>query len=255
MKLKLIAAALLASTSIAAAADMPARTYTKAPVVSPAFNWTGFYVGVHAGYGWGNSKSVATNGTLPFPAGSVTSNDLDGWLAGGQLGYNYQFSPNWLIGIEGDMAGTGIKGSTSGFSTVGGFTKTRFQTSNLDVNWLATVTGRLGYVAGPALLYVKGGVAFGEFSANSRTVNPAAGNALIATSNGGEPEQAGLSAQARSGRSQAIGRRRSNTTTWILAPTPFPRMVYLLVQDRIRRDASTHLHLVKVGLNYRFGPY
>lgn len=110
MKLKLIAAALLASTSIAAAADMPARTYTKAPVVSPAFNWTGFYVGVHAGYGWGNSKSVATNGTLPFfPAGSVTSNDLDGWLAGGQLGYNYQFSPNWLIGIEGDMAGTGIK--------------------------------------------------------------------------------------------------------------------------------------------------
>lgn len=258
MKLKLIAAALLASTSIAAAADMPARTYTKAPVVSPAFNWTGFYVGVHAGYGWGNSKSVATNGTLPFPAGSVTSNDLDGWLAGGQLGYNYQFSPNWLIGIEGDMAGTGIKGSTSGFSTVGGFTTTRFQTSNLDVNWLATVTGRLGYVAGPALLYVKGGVAFGEFSANSRTVNPAAGNALIATSNGGE---------TRTGWTVGAGAEWAFAGNWStkieynyvdFGTDSISRDVTYFVgagPNPLLRDASTHLHLVKVGLNYRFGPY
>jgi len=258
MKLKLAAIALLSSTAISAAADLPARPYTKAPVVSPVYNWTGFYIGVHGGYGWGNSESLNVNGTPPFPAGSVSSTDVDGWLGGGQLGFNYQFNPNWLIGIEGDVSGGDIKGNLSGFSTVAGCTTTRFQSSNLELNWLATITGRLGYIAGPALLYVKGGAAFGDFKASSTTVNPAAGNALIATVSGGE---------TRTGWTVGAGAEWAFANNWSakaeynyvdFGTDSVTRDATYFVgagPNPLLRDASTHLHLVKVGLNYRFGGF
>lgn len=258
MKLKLAAIALLASTSISAAADMPARAYTKAPVLPQAYSWTGFYLGAHAGYGWGRSESTNVNGTTPFPVGSVNTTDVDGWLGGGQLGFNYQFNPNWLIGVEGDVSGSDVKGNLSGFSTVGGFTTSRFQSTDLQLNWLATITGRLGYVAGPALLYVKGGAAFGEFKASSTTVNPSSGNALIATTTGGE---------TRTGWTVGAG------AEWAFAGNWSTKVEYNYVDfgtDRVSRDpiylvgtgpnpllrdASTHLHLVKIGLNYRLGGF
>lgn len=256
MHLKLIAVALLAGTSIASAADLPARTYTKAPIAVPMYNWSGFYAGVHAGYGWGNNDSLNINGTTPFPAGAVTSTDVDGVLAGGQVGYNYQFAPSWLVGVEADGSWTNIKGQNSALSTVAA---NRFQTTNLELNWLAMVTGRLGYVAGPALLYVKGGAAFGGVKGGGVTVNPLTGNSLVSTSAGSE---------TRTGWTVGGG------VEWNFASNWSTKVEYNYVDfgtDSVSRnvayfggatgpatlfrDATTHFHLVKVGLNYRFGPF
>ena len=100
MKLKLIALALLASTSIASAADLGARTYTKAPALAPVTNWSGFYVGVMGGYGWSDQVSAAGITT--------SSSDLKGGFGGGTIGYNWQVGPSWLFGLEVDAAGADI---------------------------------------------------------------------------------------------------------------------------------------------------
>src|SRR6476619_6976477 len=83
------AAALLALAAPAAAADMPARTYTKAPAYTPPqviYNWTGFYIGGHVGGAF---------------AGDNTFQSSDARFLGGvQGGFDYQFAPNWVMGVE-----------------------------------------------------------------------------------------------------------------------------------------------------------
>ena len=94
------AAALIVFASPAMAADMPARTYTKAPVYTPPqaiYNWTGFYVGGHIGGAWaGDNSLVGSDGRF---------------LGGVQGGFDYQFAPNWVMGVE---------AATPTFSTVTG---------------------------------------------------------------------------------------------------------------------------------------
>jgi opacity protein-like surface antigen len=131
------------------AADLARRTYTKEypppPFVQPLYNWTGFYVGANFG-GTFSSESI-TNG----PAFST---DPSGVLGGFQAGYNYQFSPTTLVGVELEMDWTSATG-TSNFGT-GAVAGTL--TSNH--NWYDTLDGRLGYVMGTWLFYVKGGIAW-----------------------------------------------------------------------------------------------
>jgi outer membrane immunogenic protein len=140
-------AAMLVSTA-SFAADLP-RSYSKAPVYAPAvpyYNWTGVYVGAHLGAAFGGDDSFAT--TDPLLRGS--SRDA-AFLGGGQIGADYQFSPNWVVGLEGQISG--LSNSNRTFSD--GFDALRDRS-----DWLASVTGRLGYTWGPGLIYAKGGVAF-----------------------------------------------------------------------------------------------
>src|SRR5262245_17340843 len=85
----------LLSVGAAQAADMPVKA---APAAAPPpFNWTGFYIGVHAGGTWGTVESE-----IPFTVGSisgafpVSSHNVNGFVAGGQVGYNWQVNP-WLV--------------------------------------------------------------------------------------------------------------------------------------------------------------
>ncbi|MGO8909149.1 MAG: porin family protein, partial [Bradyrhizobium sp.] len=113
MKRMLIGIAALSSllATSAFAADLPAKTYTKAPVyVEPAYDWTGFYVGLNGGYSWGNSSNSFTAGTLPVTTGSQ---HMDGWVFGGQAGYNWQFNKSWVFGFEGDIDATGQDGTAT----------------------------------------------------------------------------------------------------------------------------------------------
>ena len=94
MKKYLLAAVALIAVGAsvpALAADMAARPYTKAPpsmlMASPMQIWTGFYIGGHVGGAFGNSNTVF-------------GNDEARLLGGGQIGYDMQFSPNWVLGIE-----------------------------------------------------------------------------------------------------------------------------------------------------------
>jgi outer membrane immunogenic protein len=127
------------------AADLPAAAPPPAQVIPVQPTWTGFYAGLNAGYGWAN-----TSATLP---GFTGSSNLDGFVGGGQLGYNWQ-SGNLLLGIEGDFQGSTQSRSDSG--TVGGV----FFTVDQDLPWLATIRGRIGYANGPWLVYATGGAAW-----------------------------------------------------------------------------------------------
>lgn len=120
MKKIAIAAAALAAIVFGApakAADMPIYK------AEPVFNWSGFYIGAHVGWGRENGS------------------DASGFIYGGQLGYNWQFNRNWVVGIEADITGTDISEPTI----------------PARVDYFASVRGRLGYSMGRTLVYGTGG--------------------------------------------------------------------------------------------------
>ena len=135
----LLAAALLSVATAASAADMQARPYTRAPppLVSPAYNWSGFYIGAMGGYGW-------------------DSGDFSGGFGGGTIGYNWQFpGSQFVFGIEVDAAGATIKDSLT--ADVGDGI---MATEELKINSFGSVTGRAGVAWDAALFYAKGGFAW-----------------------------------------------------------------------------------------------
>ncbi len=147
--LSALAAATITIVSVpAVAADMPARRMpVKAPVVQvAAYNWSGFYVGVHAGYAWGELTS----------ANDVTiDHEPTGGLFGGQIGYNWQFN-NVVLGVEADLAYSTIKGDDT--TTFGAFNII----GDHDMKYLGTVRGRLGIAHDRYLFYVTGGFAYSK---------------------------------------------------------------------------------------------
>lgn len=136
-------------------------------------NWSGFYAGLNAGGAWGNSDTdvgcVDNTGAgvcalaaaeNPFPF--YFSNDLDGFIGGVQAGYNFQ-SGKMVFGIEADIAWTSMDANTS----VSSGATTTFVPSvvrvSQDLEYLATLRGRLGYaVHNNMLVYATGGLAFGD---------------------------------------------------------------------------------------------
>jgi outer membrane immunogenic protein len=132
------------------AADLPRPAY-KAPYKNPVyvapFSWTGLYVGINGGYGWGK-----TNWTF---AGIGSSGDFNtkGAFVGGTVGYNLQLS-SYVIGAEGDFDASWIKGNNAVFCVAPGC-ETRNQ-------WLSTGRVRLGYAWDRWLPFLTGGAAFGS---------------------------------------------------------------------------------------------
>src|SRR5215218_7994906 len=128
----------------ASAADMRAApAYKAAPMVAPVPTWQGFYIGGHAGGGW------------------IQDGD-SGFIGGGQIGYNWQFAPNWLIGVEGDFTWTDLGQSSSLFVPPG-----TTLTARSDLNWLASVRGRLGYTWDRYLVYFTGGGAWADIDGSA----------------------------------------------------------------------------------------
>ena len=146
------------------------------------FSWTGLYVGVNAGYSWGRaSADVSVSGTFngePFEASGSRSGDVNGWLGGGQIGYNWQ-SQSWVYGIEADFQGTGQNGEISA-----GCLESICAKASYDLDWFGTLRGRVGYLVDPrALLYLTGGLAYGHLSADfSASGIPVIGTASISDS-------------------------------------------------------------------------
>jgi len=155
MKRMLLAGALALASALAAnAADIPRAPapVVKAPVVAPltVYDWTGFYIGINGGGGWGRSSFDGLTGT----GGSFNTS---GWLAGGTAGYNLQYG-HAVFGVEGDIDWTNINGSAP---CVGGAA-----TCQTTADWLGTARGRLGYAFDRFLPFVTGGLAVGNVNAN-----------------------------------------------------------------------------------------
>ncbi|MBM6595809.1 outer membrane protein [Microvirga pudoricolor] len=155
-KILLSSVALLSLTAGAMAADLPSRR-APAPIIAavPVFTWTGFYVGVNAGYGW----STGENRYLD-PAFGYTGGGSDGgFIGGGQIGYNYQIG-SFVIGVETDLqyAAVGNKGNYYGAYYYGG---------GSNDGYFGTVRARAGVAFDRALIYVTGGFAYGDLGNNN----------------------------------------------------------------------------------------
>jgi len=164
----LACAGVLALGGAAAAADLPpapaAGPYYKAPAYAPAYNWSGFYLGINGGGAWGRS-----NWTTP---GAF---DTSGGFVGGTIGYNYQINQA-VLGVEGDVDWADINGSTTTACPPG------CKTSD---SWLSTVRGRLGYAADRFMPYVTGGLAVGDISASAAGVGSGSSTNAGWTAGGG----------------------------------------------------------------------
>ncbi|MEX0752474.1 MAG: outer membrane protein [Xanthobacteraceae bacterium] len=146
----------VALAGAATAADLPRQSAmpAKAPAayMLPPYSWTGLYLGLNGGGGWGNSR-------WSDGAGSTGDFDVSGGLFGGTLGYNWQTGPV-VFGVEGDLAWSGIDGSTSAGICTG-------VTCTTENNWFGTARGRLGYSVDRVMPYVTGGIAFGGIEAKT----------------------------------------------------------------------------------------
>jgi outer membrane immunogenic protein len=163
-KILLAGIAVAAFCAPAFAADMPVRAPVYKAAPAPMFSWTGCYLGAHAGYGWGKDNNGFGNAVFDgdfAPELGPYNQRTSGGLAGGQLGCNYQGPTNWVVGLEGELSWSGVKGSlTTPEDGADPGTFTRFQTRN---RWDGDVAVRLGYAMDRSLLFGKVGAAWGNF--------------------------------------------------------------------------------------------
>lgn len=158
------AAAAGLSLSAAFAADLPMRGAPPAPYVGiPVFTWTGFYVGANVGYGFGTSNSGLYDPTYGAITASSASNG--GILGGGQVGFNYQFTPGsgFVVGLEADIQAASL-GASSVTYTIG--TRPYYDVGS-SLDWFGTARARAGYAFDRFLVYGTGGFAYGGGSANT----------------------------------------------------------------------------------------
>jgi outer membrane immunogenic protein len=251
----------------AMAADLRTPVYTKAPVMAPIYNWTGFYIGLNGGYSWGRSNTdfTITSTIAGVPAGSV-SQDINGWVGGGQIGYNWQ-SGTFVFGLEADIQATGQKG-TFNFATPALCPTitiavlpcvTGSGSIEQELPWFGTLRGRLGVTPSPTwLLYVTGGLAYGQvdteatFSATSAFVGGPVIASVSAASNSSTTRVGwviGAGAEwAISGpwsaKLEYLYMDLGTVNTSFAGPAPFTLMT---TSSRITDN------IVRVGVNYRFG--
>ena len=283
--------ALAAPIGTALAADL--RLPIKAPVMAPVavYNWTGFYAGVNAGYSWGRdpyditgttstrtrvfrafglpAETLISDVTAPGPAfASSGTADIDGAVAGGQIGYNWQAS-SWVFGLETDIQWTGQKGSTAFCLTVGCPLGSFVANADYHLRWFGTLRARAGILIDPrVLLYVTGGLAYGQVETDYTA--GILGLPLAATSS--STTRAGWTigggiegALSNNWTVKAeylymdLGTLASGTlagTGTVITPNLPTQGFTTVVDTSVAANASLRLrdNIVRIGLNYRFAP-
>lgn len=180
-------AAFLASAAIAAligsdasAADMAVKVPPPRSAPVPLNPWVGWYAGGNIGGSWGRARSDFGISSLVSSIAPSDSVSPDGVIGGGQLGYNWQLDPNWLIGAEADIQGSGEKADSTRFDTV----DVEGVTTNYEakIEWFGTVRGRVGYVFDRRiLLYATAGLAYGRVSISGTSTDTLGSTTLGST--------------------------------------------------------------------------
>jgi outer membrane immunogenic protein len=208
-------AALALSTTAALAADLPLP-----PEAAPVFTWTGFYVGVQGGWGWGESEvNIGNPDDNEF--------DIDGWLVGGFVGYNYQLASPVVIGVEGDLEGTGIEGNE--VDPALGFVDT-------EVRLQGSIRSRIGYAFDRLLPYLTSGFAYAKPDADSAAAGEADDDIEWGWTVG-----AGLEFAA-------------TDRLFVRAEYRFTDLGDFDNDDKIGEVQDIREHAVRVGAGWRFGP-
>jgi opacity protein-like surface antigen len=226
------------------------------PAVRPARgnDWTGGYVGVQGGYGWGSTQWGDGFGALN------PDFRTDGWLAGGTVGANAQ-AGSFVFGVEGEILGTGFKGSLNVTAGPGAGVASQANILDSKIDWLALATARAGFVAGSNLmLYGKGGIAIAQ---ETHTLDLSTTGPTTTASFSSKAIHSGVVAGA--GAEYAFAPnwsvkaeydyvrmfQQAVTMTGTAAGGPFGAGVTLAVPiNKVGQD----LHLVKFGVNYHFNP-
>jgi outer membrane immunogenic protein len=171
-------ASALSINAHALAADLPERLTYKAPVVGPVWDWTGTYLGGGVGAKWADTTWTTTSIVYPFFAAVVDRSsprdyDSSGLRLGGYFGYNWQFAPQWVAGVEADWAYANKKVATAGIPgcsivCIVGFPGPGVDVSSVKMGWDASARVRLGFLLTPNLLaYGTGGIAWQHFEASA----------------------------------------------------------------------------------------
>ena len=283
---------LLLGTASANAADLP----VKARPLPVAPSWTGFYVGVQAGGAFGD-RTVGYTGD-PAAAVLLTPDPIfglpgqqpvlphsyhtSGATGGVEAGYNWQVSPNWLLGVEADFSAGGPKGRGTGTSILASVPPvTLFQnvTSDQRVDWWGTVRARAGALVTPdLLLFGTAGFAYGRVSSSDRESNVSPGPIALNVGNFGTAFSCteNTTCFAGSGATVKTGWTAGGGGEWRFAPHWTLKAEYLYVdlgRDRVRAIATaggtgvfagfplasyvadfgrTDFHVVRAGVNYQF---
>ncbi|KQZ00187.1 hypothetical protein ASD45_04465 [Pseudolabrys sp. Root1462] len=216
MSIGLLVAAMAAPSF---AADLPRPSY-KAPIYAPSYyNWTGFYAGINAGYGFGKSDWSGAGGT--------GSTKPKGFIGGVQLGYNLQ-TGSWVWGLEADFDYSAMKGSDSGGTGVcsGAGCETKLK-------YFGTGRGRLGYAGWDRWLpYVTGGVAYGNIKAT--------------------PAFGGDFSKGKVGWTVGGGVEYAVFANWTTKLEYLYADLGSISGGTPGNDVTFKSHLVRAGLNYRF---
>jgi outer membrane immunogenic protein len=223
----LAALIVLAAGAPAVAADLGGRPYGSAPAyAAPIYQWTGFYIGAHAGGAFSGDNSFN---------GLVLSNYDARFLGGVQLGADYQFAGNFVVGVEGQYSWLSSNKIPSIFPA--GFVYSNNQRG------LGSVTGRLGYAWGPALFYAKGGYAY---SSHSETLTF-----------GGAPIAFTFDRNHRDGYTVGAGVEYLFTPNWSAKAEyqyyDFGRSRFIAPAPLVPFGTFNNVeHTLKAGVNYRF---
>jgi outer membrane autotransporter protein len=217
----------------AGAADLqrpPPQPYLQTPV------WTGFHVGAHLGYAFAGED--ASSGFFGTPV--TYSTNPSGVIGGVEAGYDYQFSPNWLVGAELELSWSSASGNFNFITTTpAGVTASGIFNSNQ--NWYDTFTGRFGYVISDWVLYAKGGAVWMNADYSLAVSGPFGG---------------GSSNINRSGYAVGLG------AEWMFGPGWSTKLEYdylgfgtgSYALGGVGTTVNTHAQLIKVGVNYHLLP-
>lgn len=215
------ALAVVTTMGAANAADIARRQAmpAKAPVYVVPYNWTGFYVGINGGGGFGTSTWSGATGSSGF--------NTSGGLVGGTIGYNYQMGQT-VLGLEGDVDWSSVRGSTTAAPCT-----TSCETRN---NWLGTARGRIGYAFDRFMPFVSGGAAFGNIKASPTGFAGINDNRLGWTVGGGG-EFAAAGPWTAKVEYLYVDLGKANCAAGNCA---------------VSTDVNSHTNVVRAGLNYRF---
>jgi outer membrane immunogenic protein len=265
------------SVAAAAAADLPTRKPAPPmPYIAPVTNWGGFYIGANGGYGWDPANAtfdpatyatsaLATTGPFKVTGASPTqylSVHPQGWLGGGQIGYNWQ-QANWVYGLEADIDWSGMKGSTSApffvNGTIGGDIANFTGNVGLEqkVDYFGTARGRLGWANDSMLFFGTGGLAWGQVKTSFNTFGIATTPGDLTTAQLAALRVGASASNLRPG--FAVG----GGVEWKVAPHWSVKAEYLFVDllggetlsipGGSAKAGSVPVQVARVGVNYFFG--
>lgn len=269
-KLTIKSAALTLSFALAGgvqAADMSDGPGSLKDAPAHAFSWTGFYIGANAGYGFSDDENyrliVLDNNGVPYPTDPeklTYSLGPEGVFGGLQAGYNAQ-SGQLVFGVEADIQASDINDTSKTaylndpiLPPPGGFDSSFIYTATQDIEWFGTLRARLGFASDETLIYITGGLAFGEVSYK--------GQYLILTNNATSDLK---SSETKTGYVIGGGLEQAIDRNWSLkfeyqyidlgsdkvASDGFFIVPRRVTDESVKTGFDNDFHTIRIGINYR----